>query len=177
MSDSEIYTILFNSRLGTQKNTVLSSTSAVLPTQSWVTYSMDWNLLPKGKYKCSFSFLSMGMTSRVTVANNLVPQVFMNLGNSNVFQAVDNIGVKNTTTQQVGILIQQPLSATISALYADKTLNQPFYLERPINNQMEIRIYDNAVIPNFYTDATALAATTAPFMNHYVLTLYMELVK
>lgn len=170
----EIYTILFNSRLGNQKNTVLSSTSAVLPTQSWVTYSMDWNLLPAGKYKCSFSFLSMGQTTLLTIANNKIPMVTMNLGNTEIYQAVDNIGVKNTTSQNIGMLIQNPLSATISALYADKTMNSPFYLERPTNNQMEIRIMDNANTPAFWTDATASTSTTAPFCPHYVLTLYME---
>jgi len=175
---SDVYTILFNSRQGTQKNTVLSSTSAVLPTQSLVTYSMDWGLLPAGKYKCSFSFLSMGQTTLATIANNKIAEVFIGgLGNTNIYGAVDNIGVKNSTTRFIGFLTQSPLSTTISALYCDKNMNQPFYIERPNSNQLEIRITDNANPVQFYTDATASAPTTAPFMPHYVMTLYMELVK
>lgn len=170
----EIYTIVFNSRLGNQKNTVLSSTSVVLPTQSWNTYSFDWNLLPAGKYRCQFSFISMGQTTLSTVANNKIPTVYMNCGNTNIYGAVDAISVKNTTSQYIGFLVQTPLSTTISSLYADKTMNQPFYLERPTNNQMEIKIYDNANPPAYWTDATALASGTAPFCSHYVLTLFME---
>lgn len=173
---SQSYTIIFNSKSGTQKNTVLSSTSVVLPTYSWQTYSMDWNLLPQGKYKCRFSFLSQVQTSLITIANSKIPQVYLNLGNSNIFEGVANIGVKNTTSQSIGILALTPLSNALSVLYADANLNQPFYIQRPTNNQMEIRILDSNATPAFYTDATALAAGTAPFCPHYVLTLYMELI-
>lgn len=116
----------------------------------------------------------MGQTSLVTVANNKIPTVYMNIGNTNIYGAVDAISVKNTTSQFIGFLVQTPLSATISSLYADKTMNQSFNLERPTNNQFEVKIYDNANPSVFWTDATALTATTAPFCPHYVLTLFME---
>lgn len=176
-SDNGVYTIIFNSRNSTQKNTVLSSTGVVLPTQSYNTYSFDWNLLPQGKYKASFTFMSMAQTARLTIANSAIPQVYMNLGNANaIFNAVADIGFVNTASSSIGILVPAPYSTTISALYADKTTNQPFYIQRPSNNQMEIKIYDSVNPPNYYTDATASTATTAPFMPHYILTLYLELI-
>jgi hypothetical protein len=131
-------------------------------------FYFDWSALPRGKYKVSWVFVS-GVCNMSTLYPP-VGMVEINLGQSAVFRA-DSTNVQASTTNIIGIVTPNALSAT-AFLYADLTTNPPLSLAgRPNNNAFTVRLIDNSVPPALFLDS---AGTVLP---EYVLTLSFELVE
>ena len=145
------YNVIFNSSVGITANTSVES------------FFFDWSQLPRGEYKCYFSFYSGNMT--LTNAN--IANVFMDLGCSKNLFAVNPITSYTPLLPSYIGCLQYSGTGAGNRLYADINTNTPFYLDaRPSNNNVTVSVIVNTATQNTaYTPATSF----------YTLTLCLEL--
>ena len=104
-------------------------------------FFFNWNKIPQGKYKVTFSFVS-GIVPNV---NPLVPIVFMDLGSSKVFIAGNPSNVGNSNSGQfLGTLNTLLSSGGQCYLSSRPQDNPPIYLDSlPSASQVVISIREN----------------------------------
>ena len=96
-------------------------------------YFFDWNVLPEGKYKMTFCFISSQVNQTQV---EYIPVISAALGQSTNFTA-DLLRSSAITTNLIGALIPYVVSAN-SYLYADKNINHPIMLNRPSQNNFRV---------------------------------------
>jgi len=146
------YTIVLNS---TTKNSGGSNTFA--------TYSFDWNILPDQPYYVYFQFVASDHDT-YAVANDPAAQIVIELGQStNTFATVTNRQCANTSTY-LGSLRKAVSSGNNFYLYANKSDNPPIYITgRPNNPRFLVAVLTDQLLGY---DASSLGS--------YILTLYFE---
>ena len=148
-----IYNVVLNSinRCNTNQDDIICNSD----------FFFDWSVLPEGKYKLSFSYIS----SNVNQSNvEYIPILNVALGQSTNFNA-DPLRISAITTNAIGVLIPYVVS-TKSYLYADKNINHPLIINRPSQNNFKVNILNDT--NGFWTD------TDFNEMESYVLTLSFE---
>jgi hypothetical protein len=162
-SPNEKYTVVLSSQACT------STTSANANNDK--SYSIDWtSLMPEGEYLMSFTY--QGGTNNVQTLPN-IPNIWVELGVSQ-----NNVCSQSSSFAQrcvnIGSLYPSVIdvSAHHSTLRADKTSNQPIYLqERPSFQDITVLIQTPLKVAWLDEAATPLAP------NHYVLRLHFELLR
>ena len=146
------YTIVLNS---TTKNSGGSNTFA--------TYSFDWNILPDQPYNVYFQFVATDH-STYAAANIPAAQIVIELGQStNTFATVSNVQSARTSTY-LGSLRKTVSSGNNFYLYANKNDNPPIYISgHPTNNRFLVAVLTDQGLGY---DASSLGS--------YILTLYFE---
>lgn len=146
------YTIVLNS---TTKNSGGSNTFA--------TYSFDWNVIPDQPYNVYFQFVATDH-STYAAANIPAAQIVIDLGQStNTFATIANRQCANTTTY-LGSLRKAVSSGNNFYLYANKNDNPPIYITgHPNNNNFLVSVLTDQ---NAGYDLSSLVS--------YILTLYFE---
>lgn len=141
------YTVVFNS--------LISGNSVV-----GEVFNYDWGQLPNKPYKVTFSFVS----TIATLVNNIIPVVFMDLGQQSSILATTN-GTTGLKNKLLGCLLWSGTGAS-NYLYADTHTNPAIYLNgRPTNNTVFIELHTNSAdVSTNYTPATF----------EYVLTINLE---
>lgn len=154
------YNIIFNSRTGTQP----SSNKA----DSY--YTFDFNTIEEGEYRASFTYMGQENDLSISSAHNYkIAQVYIFLGKPNDWEAGNQTGsVKYSNSNFMGFL-DTNRNTNFSYLYAKKTDNTEVYINRPTNSLVNIKVLSN--LGNLYVDSGGVD------LNHYVLTLHLELVK
>ena len=151
------YTMIYNVVLNSENRCNTNPLDKICNSQ----YFFDWNVLPEGKYKLTFSFIS----SNVNQSNvEYIPILNVALGQSTNFNA-DPLRISAITTNTIGVLIPYVVSAN-SYLYADKNINHPIILNRPSQNNFKVDILDDT--------NTRWIGTDFNEMESYVLTLSLE---
>ena len=142
-----IYNFLFNSTKGS--GTIESKT-----------YFMNWSMLPEGRYKGTFSFITASGTTTVACCN-----IFMDLGQDLSYPAMSPTGAQLSSGYfYIGSAGVTSIGVN-TYLYTNSIDNPPFtLLGRPTQNQVNIRILQNDANQSAYP--TDLA---------YTLTLSLEL--
>ena len=163
MSANQIYNIHLLAKKGTQ---VVSGSDAK------VKFNFDWNLLPKGKYKASFTFLG---AKNVLLGENLC-LVYCNLGNSKSFEATGSTSAQ--TSNILGHLFPSSLSAnntSVNYLYAKLNTNSPIIIDSlPVTNEIVIELLNNAVPPVPFLDENSFAVQPVGSDRGWVLSLSLE---
>lgn len=146
------YTIVLNS---TTKNSGGSNTFA--------TYSFDWNVIPNQPYNIYFQFVATDH-STYAAANIPAAQIVIDLGQStNTFSTVSNRQCANTSIY-LGSLRKAVSSGNNFYLYANKNDNPPIYITgHPNNNNFLVSVLTDQ---NAGYDSSSLVS--------YILTLYFE---
>ena len=126
-------------------------------------FFFDWSVLPQGKYKMTFSFIS-SRVNQTTIDH--IPILTAGLGQNTNFYA-DYLRISAITTNTIGVLVPYVVSAN-SYLYADKNINHPIILNRPANNTFNVNILTNDNTNDVWVDNDNTQ------MQSYVLTLSFE---
>jgi len=151
----KVYTISLNSVNG------LTHT-----TNDTINYAFDWNVLPKGRYEVSFSFLS---ESCGYWGSGPFPQLFVDLGQNNSFTTGSATGV--TPTKFIGLIRPETNlgpAVNYSAVYTD---NPPILIESlPRTNLITVTISNrnNAI---FRDDSASTGYSGAMAASSRVLTV------
>ena len=148
--------MIYNVILKTENRT--NPTSVICKSE----YFFDWSVLPEGKYKLSFSFISSNVNQSSV---DFIPILNAALGQTTNFTA-DPLRISAITTNTIGVLIPYVVS-TASYLYADKNINHPIILNRPSQNNFRVDILDDT--------NGSWTGNDAKEMDSYVLTLSFEL--
>jgi len=144
MSANPIYNIHLLSKKGTQVN----------GTDNQVSFFFDWNMMPKGKYKCSFTFIG---SKNILVGNN-VCLVSCRLGASKNFEAGgDNVATSSSNI--LGHLFPSSLSTSptlVNFLYSKLNCNSVTYLDSlPVTNEIVIELIDAKIPSSPFLDDNA----------------------
>ena len=163
MSVNPIYNIHLLAKKGTQ---------VVNGSDNQVKFNFDWNVLPKGKYKVSFTFVG---AKNVLLGNNLC-LVHCNLGNSKSFEA--NGSTSAQTSNILGHLFPSSLSTSntgVNYLYAKLNSNSPIILDSlPITNEIIVELLNNAVPAVAFFDDNDLSVEPVGSDRGWVLSLSLE---
>ena len=151
----KVYTISLNSVNGLPHTT-----------NDTINYAFDWNVLPKGRYEVSFSFLS---ESNAYWGSGPFPQLFVDLGQNNSFTTGSSTGA--TPTKFIGLLRPETNlgpAVNYTAVYTD---NPPFLIESlPRNNIITVQIFNrNSTI--WRDDSASTGYSGAMAANSRVLTI------
>lgn len=155
-----IWTIVFNSRNGTQPNGNNAETN----------YSFDFGTLPDGDYKATFSYMGQENDLSISNTHNYRPAlVYMNLGSGTIAQAGNASGTAKWQSSNFLGFLDTNRNTNYAYLYAKNKDNSAVFFNRPSTNQITIRVQDN--LGALYVDSSSVV------LNSYVLTLSLELVK
>lgn len=139
-----IYTVILNSNLRTSGSV------------GNATYNFDWTNFKEGQYIMSFGFCSGSVN--IPTGDTII--VSADLGQSNVF-VCSPITTRAQSSQIIGTAIQNETG--VSFYYGDKNTNGPILLNRPTNNQFNVKLQTTDLIP--------LEITT---VANYILNLSFE---
>lgn len=144
-------------------NVTLSSTTRSSGSVSQAVYDFNFNVLPEGRYRMTSNFVSS------TCNNSQYPNIAMlevSLGQSSVYKTI----ALSTTAlvSQCIALLKANTNTTNSFLYCDSINCIPVILNRPCNNQINVKIMTHSVTPTLWTDCQGTALTD------YVLILSFE---
>ena len=144
MSANPIYNIHLLAKKGTQVN----------GTDNHVSFNFDWNMLPKGKYKVTFTFIAH---KNILYGNN-VCLVSCKLGCSKNFEPGSG-SILTTSSNLLGHLYPSQVSSTntnASFLYSKLNCNSVIYLDSlPVTNEIVIELLNNAVPATTFLDDTS----------------------
>jgi hypothetical protein len=103
-------------------NIVLNSANGIGTTNTNKTYYLDFNnIKPDVAYEMTFSFVAKVNT----LSSFSLPMVYVDLGQTCVFEAKGNTG--NNVSKFVGMLIPNAVATT--SFLTDSITNQPVYLD------------------------------------------------
>ena len=159
VNNKKPFIIVLNSR---EKNSGGSNTFA--------TYTFDWNVLPDQHYNVYFQFVATDH-STYAAANVPIAQIVIDLGqSSNTFTTISNVQSARTSSylqngsQYLGSLRKTVSSGNHFYLYANKNDNPPIYITgRPNNPRFLVSVLTDQGLGY---DASSLV--------NYILTLYFE---
>jgi len=159
----EFYNVILSSENCT------SATDGNLPNLK--SYSVDWtSIMPEGEYLMSFTYL--GGTNKLQ-SFDYIPTVSVDLGCS-----INNVSSQASSFAQKGFMIGvlYPVILVVTAhtaiLRADKTSNQPIFLqERPKQQVITVRI--ETPLKVLWVDE----ASTPQAPSDYVMCLHFHLIK
>jgi hypothetical protein len=143
-------------------NIVLNSVNGIGATNSNKTYYLDFNnIKPDISYEMTFSFVAKANT----LTSFSIPMVYLDLGQSNTFEAKGNTG--NNISKFIGVLTPNQL-ATSSFLNAPNT-NPPVHLDK-------LHSYNtlNVLILNENGGAWLDANATPADIGAYVMVLHLK---
>lgn len=162
--------------MGKSYKIVFNSDIADSGSNGFQQFFYDWSQIEEGQYKCSFSMISaVGSTPTF----NVIPSVFMDLGQSNTLIAkpfnTGSFGASYMLPSFIGTLgvnniqndILDPVPTAVYC-FADLEDNPPFYLQkRPPNNFINVGVYitRGSPFPSIYNP---------PLIGRYTLSLHLE---
>jgi len=124
----QIFNFIFNSEIGTGATTSEN-------------FFFDWSRIPDVPYTVSFSFTS----AIATLTNTAVPNVFVDLGQSNTFIVMPQNATLSQQSNYLGSLRPSGTGASQYLMSAEPD-NPPLYLNgRPTNNNILISIKTNGI--------------------------------
>lgn len=155
------YNIVFNSKVATLPNTYHNN----------FIQSFNWNVLPEGKYKCSFYTMS-GHTQSVLQVGTTYPinMIYSNISLTNTFEVGNSDGsIQTFNSNCLGVFANVAPTSTPITWITPFSLNHPFVITRPQNNNVNF-----TVVSNLDKVLTLYAGNIFP---QYILVLHMELIE
>lgn len=151
-------------------NIVLNSAIMNATDNGDITYNIDWSILPENTaFEVYFTLLS-NVVSVTTSGSTVVPCVYANLGQNNVFEPSKTRVVANPT-QYLGSLTLNGIGSN-TFFRTDETMNPPIYLDRrPINNQFKVQMYLQTDTPSVDLPPPTIWFFSTATMPNYILTL------
>jgi len=159
--DLPFYNIIFNSRFSSGATATLANT---------FTQSINWSVLPQGRYKCSYYVLGLSNTStaltNITSGTTMVNMLYSNIPISNTIESGNEDGTNRFSNQFcMGLFSNYNFGLSFwTTLFSQ---NFPFVISRPENNNVTFRILTNM-------DRT-LNVLTGTIFPHSLICLRMEL--
>jgi hypothetical protein len=141
-----IYTVILNSNLrssGTVGNAV---------------YNFDWGIMEPGEYILTWGFCSGNVV--VNIGDTII--LSAELSQRNVYLC-SPIATRASSTLIIGTLIQNETGT--SFFYGDKNTNGPILLQRPQNNQFNVKLLTVGAVPIEWVDSAGQP------LGNYILNL------
>jgi hypothetical protein len=136
---------------------IINSNSRISGTVANATYTFDWTNLPEGPYVLTWGFCS----GNVDIPASNIIILNADLGMKNVFTC-NPVYTQAQSSQILGTLIPNETGLS-SFFYGDKNGNGPITLNRPQNNDFQVKLLTTDLIPLEFTG-----------IGNYILNLSFE---
>lgn len=145
---------------------ILNSNLRSSGTVSDARYMFDWNVLPAGKYRMTWGFIS-GQVN-LGIANTPVDPLLIDaqLGQNTVFRS-NALYTRPDNSMCIGIVSANENVAS-TYMYSAPAANAPIFLQRPFDTEFSVRILNSNAVSGVWTDSAVAT------LGKYILTLYFE---